>query len=262
MAAIGSTGEHLFLPECFEVSFADDKIIRGHVQSAREVQETLDAVNKEFNTAFNSWFKKINKEKLGPDAESRLLWYTDLQLQGTTCIVPGLVLQNDVMVCDRGGRPYNPKPTNVQKNTMAIVQGKTACLQNFHKKHADAFRHLYLLGVLYLNVSYLVHQPQRAGGRRLSPADLVGFDYRLYSLFGEDFILGRYRPRDCKPRKNFAFIKCMKCATETLGGVLRRYSYVHNLSVVLPVKTRSTWAGRFHDALRPPPIRPRIQRSH
>ncbi|KAK7460753.1 hypothetical protein BaRGS_00038831, partial [Batillaria attramentaria] len=39
----------------------------------------------------------------------------DLQLQGTTCIVPGLVLQNDVMVCDRGGRPYNPKPTNVQK---------------------------------------------------------------------------------------------------------------------------------------------------
>nr|KAG5697534.1 hypothetical protein BaRGS_019488 [Batillaria attramentaria] len=243
MAAIGSTGEHLFLPECFEVSFADDKIIRGHVQSAREVQETLDAVNKEFNTAFNSWFKKINKEKLGPDAESRLLWYTDLQLQGTTCIVPGLVLQNDVMVCDRGGRPYNPKPTNVQKdedhaylrqkrsrlqltkktgceakvkiktwtlfedfsmekatatkwkkavkmkeikealkagdmrettviqmeiplaashtnhtlavencisrtisrevrskNTMAIVQGKTACLQNFHKKHADAFR--------------------------------------------------------------------------------------------------------------------------
>ncbi|KAK7474055.1 hypothetical protein BaRGS_00034718 [Batillaria attramentaria] len=55
MAAIGSTGEHLFLPECFEVSFADDKIIRGHVQSAREVQETLDAVNKEFNTAFNSW---------------------------------------------------------------------------------------------------------------------------------------------------------------------------------------------------------------
>ncbi|KAK7494855.1 hypothetical protein BaRGS_00013982 [Batillaria attramentaria] len=108
MAAIGSTGEHLFLPECFEVSFADDKIIRGHVQSAREVQETLDAVNKEFNTAFNSWFKKINKEKLGPDAESRLLWYTDLQLQGTTCIVPGLVLQNDVMVCDRGGRGDQP----------------------------------------------------------------------------------------------------------------------------------------------------------
>ncbi|KAK7505597.1 hypothetical protein BaRGS_00003342 [Batillaria attramentaria] len=28
----------------------------------------------------------------------------------------------------------------VLMNTMAIVQGKTACLQNFHKKHADAFR--------------------------------------------------------------------------------------------------------------------------
>nr|KAG5698420.1 hypothetical protein BaRGS_006615 [Batillaria attramentaria] len=106
----------------------------------REVQETLDAVNKEFNTAFNSWFKKINKEKLGPDAESRLLWYTDLQLQGTTCIVPGLVLQNDVMVCDRGGRPYNPKPTNVQKDEdHAYLRQKRSRLQLTKKTGFEDF---------------------------------------------------------------------------------------------------------------------------
>lgn len=47
-----------------------------------------------------------------------------------------------------------------------------------------------------------------------------------------------YYPKSCQPRRNLAFIKCMKCATETLGTVLRRYAYVNDLSVVLPVERR------------------------
>ena len=33
---------------------------------------------------------------------------------------------------------------------------------------------------------------------------------------------------------NFVFIKCMKCATETVGNILRRYAFTRNLNVVLP----------------------------
>ncbi|XP_050404293.1 galactosylceramide sulfotransferase-like [Patella vulgata] len=42
----------------------------------------------------------------------------------------------------------------------------------------------------------------------------------------------------CKPQDNFTFIKCMKCGTETLGTVFRRYGFVRNLTFVLPVEKR------------------------
>ena len=33
---------------------------------------------------------------------------------------------------------------------------------------------------------------------------------------------------------NFVFIKCMKCATETVGNILRRYAFTRDLNVALP----------------------------
>ena len=44
-----------------------------------------------------------------------------------------------------------------------------------------------------------------------------------------------YFPPTCHPHHNVAFIKCMKCATETVGNILRRYALSNDLSVVLPV---------------------------
>ncbi|KAK3093077.1 hypothetical protein FSP39_010759 [Pinctada imbricata] len=35
-------------------------------------------------------------------------------------------------------------------------------------------------------------------------------------------------------KQNFVFIKCMKCATETVAGLLRRFSFTRHLDVVLP----------------------------
>ena len=35
-------------------------------------------------------------------------------------------------------------------------------------------------------------------------------------------------------RDNFVFIKCMKCATQTVAGVLRRYAFTRRLNVMLP----------------------------
>lgn len=42
--------------------------------------------------------------------------------------------------------------------------------------------------------------------------------------------------RTCKERRNIVFIKCMKCATETMGTIVRRFGYERNLSFVLPVE--------------------------
>ncbi|ESP02828.1 hypothetical protein LOTGIDRAFT_84047, partial [Lottia gigantea] len=40
------------------------------------------------------------------------------------------------------------------------------------------------------------------------------------------------------PQNNIVFIKCMKCGTETLASILRRYGYERNLSFVLPINKR------------------------
>eukprot|EP00106_Octopus_bimaculoides_P008604 XP_014776046.1 PREDICTED: galactose-3-O-sulfotransferase 2-like [Octopus bimaculoides] len=41
----------------------------------------------------------------------------------------------------------------------------------------------------------------------------------------------------CKEKQNLVFIKCMKCATETMATVIRRFGYTRNLSFVLPIGT-------------------------
>lgn len=46
----------------------------------------------------------------------------------------------------------------------------------------------------------------------------------------------------CKEKTNFVFIKCMKCATETMASIFRRYGYIRNLNFVLPVK-RNLYLG-------------------
>ncbi|XP_041353353.1 galactosylceramide sulfotransferase-like [Gigantopelta aegis] len=45
-----------------------------------------------------------------------------------------------------------------------------------------------------------------------------------------------------KERRNFVFIKCMKCATESLGTMFRKFGYDRNLSFVLPIK-KNLWLG-------------------
>lgn len=44
--------------------------------------------------------------------------------------------------------------------------------------------------------------------------------------------------KTCREKQNFVFIKCMKCATETLGTIFRRFGLVRDLNFVLPVKKR------------------------
>lgn len=40
----------------------------------------------------------------------------------------------------------------------------------------------------------------------------------------------------CTEKTKFVFIKCMKCATETMGTIIRRFGLVRNLNFVVPVK--------------------------
>ena len=48
---------------------------------------------------------------------------------------------------------------------------------------------------------------------------------------------------DCNSEKtNFVFIKCMKCATETMATIIRRFGYVRDLNFALPVK-RNLYLG-------------------
>ncbi|XP_071079786.1 galactosylceramide sulfotransferase-like [Haliotis cracherodii] len=42
----------------------------------------------------------------------------------------------------------------------------------------------------------------------------------------------------CKEKQNFVFIKCMKCATETMATIIRRFGYTRNLSFLTPVKDK------------------------
>ncbi|XP_076463675.1 galactose-3-O-sulfotransferase 2-like [Babylonia areolata] len=45
----------------------------------------------------------------------------------------------------------------------------------------------------------------------------------------------RFFPTSCRPQSNFVFIKCLQCSTGTVDMVFRRYGYVNNLPVALPV---------------------------
>lgn len=44
--------------------------------------------------------------------------------------------------------------------------------------------------------------------------------------------------KTCREKQNFVFIKCMKCATETLETILRRFGLTRNLNFVLPIEKR------------------------
>ena len=43
-------------------------------------------------------------------------------------------------------------------------------------------------------------------------------------------------PPPCTEQINVVFIKCMKCATETMGTIIRRFGYKRNLNFVVPVR--------------------------
>lgn len=47
-------------------------------------------------------------------------------------------------------------------------------------------------------------------------------------------LVHKHYVKTCQEKTNFVFIKCMKCATETMGTILRRYGYIRNLSFVVP----------------------------
>ena len=48
----------------------------------------------------------------------------------------------------------------------------------------------------------------------------------------------RVDSKQCREKVNFVFIKCMKCATETLETIFRRFGYVRDLNFVLPIEKR------------------------
>ena len=48
--------------------------------------------------------------------------------------------------------------------------------------------------------------------------------------------------RTCLEKQNFVFIKTMKCATETMASVLRRFGYLRHLNFVLP-KQKNIYLG-------------------
>merc|ERR1712042_133213 len=57
------------------------------------------------------------------------------------------------------------------------------------------------------------------------PAKLV-FNEAIEYKFGASKI--------CKTQKNVVYIKMIKCGSETISNIFRRYAYMNNLSVVLP----------------------------
>ena len=94
---------------------------------------------------------------------------------------------------------------------------------------------VYLLGVAF----FFIVPNSRQGGEYLTNftrPDEISIDDIIKGSWKREAGHSLYRPRTCRPQKNLVFIKCMKCATETLGTVFRRYGYQNNLSVVLPVK--------------------------
>ena len=68
---------------------------------------------------------------------------------------------------------------------------------------------------------------------------LHGLDINSY----ENLHQAKRNKNNCqKEVRNFVFIKCMKCATETLASVFRRFGYIRDLNFILPVK-RNLYLG-------------------
>lgn len=73
----------------------------------------------------------------------------------------------------------------------------------------------------------------------LKPLDRTGDDYIdpfesliLYDQQG----LKKFRGKVCRERRHFVFIKPMKCATQTVVQILRRFGYLRELNFVMPRK--------------------------
>lgn len=73
----------------------------------------------------------------------------------------------------------------------------------------------------------------------LRPLDLTGDDYidpfesqLIYDVQG----LKKFRGKVCREQRHFVFIKPMKCATQTVVQILRRFGYIRELNFVLPRK--------------------------
>ncbi|XP_076098224.1 galactosylceramide sulfotransferase-like [Mytilus galloprovincialis] len=74
----------------------------------------------------------------------------------------------------------------------------------------------------------------------------AGFQIPLYFYVGnftkkdyistENSVSSEYGIEVCTEKRNFVFIKCMKCATETMATIIRRFGYKRVLNFVLPVK--------------------------
>lgn len=75
--------------------------------------------------------------------------------------------------------------------------------------------------IYFLNVSFLVLDCTNANVNR-----------KRTSIRESDVEKGH----SCTEKTNFVFIKCMKCATETMGTIIRRFGLVRNLNFVVPVK--------------------------
>lgn len=75
------------------------------------------------------------------------------------------------------------------------------------------------------------------------PSHLQARHKILFSGYSRLDTISRQKSDTCKSaRTNFVFTKCMKCATETMGSILRRFGYVRNLNFVLPIK-RNIYLG-------------------
>ncbi|XP_062574602.1 galactosylceramide sulfotransferase-like [Saccostrea cucullata] len=82
------------------------------------------------------------------------------------------------------------------------------------------FMLFFAASVYILNVSYLILECSNANANRN----------------WHDIRMNRAGEWTCTEKTNFVFIKCMKCATETMGTIIRRFGLVRNLNFVVPVK--------------------------
>ena len=80
------------------------------------------------------------------------------------------------------------------------------------------------------------------------PIDLTGDEYIdpfesqiLYDVHG----LKKFRGKVCREKRTFVFIKTMKCATQTVAQIMRRFGYIRELNFVLPRKDNIYFAWPF-----------------
>lgn len=83
----------------------------------------------------------------------------------------------------------------------------------------------------------IAHQAQRGTEDPLSMQYAENLDYvdpfQSLLIRKSETVPGLHRGR-CPQRNNFVFIKTMKCATQTVVQILRRFGYLRNLNFVLP----------------------------